>query len=138
MKKIVFREELCSGCGICAIACMDQNDYDPACGEEPFRTAGTIEKDGKFISYSKSCVHCGLCIDACPMHCIKRDDETGFVVVDNADCVGCGACRDVCPVSAPKIYGGKMHKCDGCNERVKAGLLPSCVRACPANALELV
>ena len=137
MNRIVFRKELCSGCNICSIACMDQNDYDPSCGEKPFRTVRTAEKAGSFTSYSESCLHCGLCIDACPISCIARDEQTGFVVYDNTECIGCGACKAVCPVDAPKIYGGKMHKCDGCSERVKAGLLPSCVRACPVKALVL-
>ena len=135
MKRLVFNSDLCAGCNICSIACMDQNDYDPSCGEEPFRKAGSREKDGIFEGYSVSCVHCGACISVCPLECISRDDQTGFVVVDNENCVGCGACRDVCPVSAPKIIDGKMRKCDGCNERVKAGLLPSCARACPTGAL---
>ena len=121
MKRIVFDEKKCAGCNICAIACMDQNDYDPSCGEAPFRMAGRREKDGVFTNFSESCVHCGACIDVCPLECISRDPDTGFVVVDNAECIGCGACRDACPLSAPKIVDGKMRKCDGCNERVKAG-----------------
>ena len=137
MKRIVFRTESCAGCNICAIACMDQNDYDPSCGAEPFRTVKPTEKDGVFRSVSIACVHCGLCIDACPLECIKRDPETGFVTVDDSGCIGCGACADICPISAPKIINGKMRKCDGCNERVKSGLLPACVRACPTGALEL-
>ena len=138
MKRIVFKEEDCAGCNICAIACMDQNDYDPSCGEAPFRTVTKTEKDGVFRYRSVSCVHCGACISACPLECISRDADTGFVIVDNAECIGCGACRDVCPISAPKIVNGKMRKCDGCNERVKAGCLPACVRACPTKALSLV
>ncbi len=138
MKRIVFDEKKCAGCNICSIACMDQNDYDPSCGEAPFRMAGRREKDGVFTNFSESCVHCGACIDVCPMECISRDPDTGFVVVDNAECIGCGACRDACPLSAPKIVDGKMRKCDGCNERVKAGYLPACVRACPTKALSLI
>ena len=135
MKKIVFRQEDCAGCNICSIACMDQNDYDPACGCEPFRISGLAEKEGVFRGFSQSCVHCGQCITVCPFECISRDAETGFVVVDSTECIGCGACEGICPVSAPKIAGGKMRKCDGCNERVKAGMLPACVRACPTKAL---
>ena len=135
MKRIVFDSEKCAGCNICAIACMDQNDYDPSCGTEPFRTVTESEKDGIYRYISRACVHCGLCIDICPFECIKRDPDTGLVIVDNSDCIGCGACEVVCPISAPKIVDGKMKKCDGCNERVKAGLLPACVRACPTGAL---
>ena len=135
MKKIVFEEEKCAGCNICSIACMDQNDYDPACGAEPFRNSGCVLKDGKYRNWSTACVHCGLCIDVCPFTCISRDEQTGMVIVDDTDCVGCGACANECPVSAPKIVDGKMRKCDGCNERIKAGMLPACVRACPTGAL---
>ena len=136
--KIIFDKEKCAGCNICAIACMDQNDYDPSYMTDPFRTV-TADERGEKCSYdSRSCLHCGLCINVCPRHCIRKDPDTGFVVYDNTECIGCGACRKVCPVSAPKIYKEKMNKCDGCNERVKAGLLPSCVRRCPTEALKLV
>ena len=137
MSRILFRSENCAGCNICAIACMDQNDYDPSCGVEPFRKAGLKEKDGKFIGYSSACIHCGKCIEICPFECIARDPDTGFVVTDSTECIGCGACVLVCPVDAPKIINGRMQKCDGCNERVKAGLKPACVRACPTGALTL-
>lgn len=32
----------------------------------------------------------------------------------------------------------KIVKCDGCNDRVKAGLLPACVEACESHALRLI
>ena len=51
---------------------------------------------------------------------------------------GSGACVRACPVSAPVLGpDGKMHKCDGCADRVKRGLLPACVRVCPMDALQL-
>ena len=138
MKKLIFNGEKCTGCSICAIACMDQHDYDPARDGEPFRRAGEREHDGKFTFYSVSCVHCGVCIDACPLDCISRDAETGFVICDNSACVGCRSCYNACPLNVPSFgTDGKMHKCDGCNTRVKAGLEPACVRACPRDALQL-
>lgn len=135
MRKILFKTENCAGCNICAIACMDQNDYQPSSGTEPFRKVFCTEKDGIQRFRSQACTHCGLCIDSCPLGCIRRDPDTGFVIADPAGCTGCGACSTVCPVSAPQICGGVMCKCDGCNERVKAGLAPACVRACPTGAL---
>ena len=43
-----------------------------------------------------------------------------------------------CPHGAPVMdLNGKMSKCDGCNERVKAGLSPACVAVCPFDALKL-
>ena len=44
------------------------------------------------------------------------------------------------PFGAPRYRAsdGKMVKCDGCNERVKNGMQPACVRACSFGALTCV
>ena len=50
MKKMIldFDAELCCSCGACAVACMDQNDYDPKTGNAPFRTIFEMQhKDEK-------------------------------------------------------------------------------------------
>ena len=136
MKMIQFHKEKCAGCSICAIACMDANDFDPAVGGGPFRRAGETEAGGVFSQFSVACTHCGACIDACPSGCITRDGASGFVLCDNEGCVGCRACLNACPGGEPKFdISGKMHKCDGCIGRVQAGLPPACVRACPTGAL---
>jgi len=42
-----------------------------------------------------------------------------------------------CPFGAPKFdIDGKMEKCTGCAIRVENGLVPACVRICPARALK--
>lgn len=137
--RFVFDPSRCSACGACAVACMDQNDRDT-----PFRRCETRETgrggDVKMQYLSIGCLHCenAPCIEACPMGCITRDAETGFVLCDNAACVGCRRCEAVCPVAAPVFDpDGKMRKCDGCITRVKAALPPACVRACPFGALGL-
>lgn len=133
MSRITFIKEKCTGCNTCSVACMDQNDFDPKTGAEPFRFVKAADQQFK----TKVCVHCGRCIGECPVSAISRDEQTGFVIVDEDKCVGCGTCREACPLSVPQIIDGKMKKCDGCNERVKAGLLPACVKACPTKALVL-
>lgn len=61
-------EELCSGCGICVMAC-------------PYEAPHLIEKeiDGKLDQIAESdinkCMGCGTCVAACPMGAIAR---TGF------------------------------------------------------------
>lgn len=141
-ERFEFLPERCCACGACAVACMDQNDLDPAQGDAPFRRCVTEERglgaQAKMRYRSIGCMHCedAPCIAACPMGCIARDAETGLVLCDNARCVGCRRCETVCPVGAPTFGAdGKMRKCDGCVERVRAGLLPACVRACPFDAL---
>ena len=74
---------------------------------------------------------------ACPVGCLQKDCDTGMTVYDNTRCIGCRSCGMACPFGAPRYLpgSGKMVKCDGCNERLKAGLMPACVRACTFGAL---
>jgi len=140
--KMIFDldKEKCVACGACAIACMDQNDTDLEAGQQPKRWVGVLEPAlncGRFNYLSISCMHCddAPCIPACPVCCIKKD-ENGLTVFDNSLCIGCRSCAMACPYGAPH-YGkdGKMSKCDGCAERQKHGLQPACVRICPTGAL---
>lgn len=142
--RIEFRPERCVACGACAVACMDQNDLDPRAGDLPFRRCECTEQglgaEVRMQYASIGCLHCAEapCMQACPRGCLSRDAETGFVLCDNTQCIGCRACARVCPLDAP-TFGpdGKMRKCDGCVERVKAGYRPACVAACPFDALRL-
>ena len=142
--KINFFPELCVACGACQVACMDQNDIMIQDGAQPLRKTYQIEytRDEKsHIGYfSAACKHCddAPCIDACPAGCLFKDPDTFFTVYDTAACIGCRSCALACPHGAPtQAPDGKMIKCDGCNERVKAGLLPACVAVCPFDALKL-
>ena len=91
---------------------------------------------------SAACMHCAdaPCVAACPSGCLFKDPDTGFTVYDNTNCIGCKSCAMACPFAAPRYRpsDGKMVKCDGCNIRVKNGLLPACVRACSFGALTCV
>ena len=147
MKHIfVFDPDKCSACSACVMGCLDQNDIDLAAGEQCFRKTFNNEvkmRGGNtYCAYlSTACMHCdnAPCISACPMGCITKDFTTGFTVYDNTNCIGCKSCATACPFGAPRFLAdGKMVKCDGCNERVKAGMKPSCVRACSFGALTCV
>jgi anaerobic dimethyl sulfoxide reductase subunit B (iron-sulfur subunit) len=62
--------------------------------------------------------------------------------VDREACLGkesCGLCLKECPYEAPQFgaeENAKMQKCDFCIERLKQGLKPICVAACPMRALD--
>jgi len=133
--------DLCSACGACAVACMDQNDIDTRNDESPFRFVHDLEsKEGKLTYISMACMHCddAPCVTGCPVGCLRKDLETGFTVYDNTNCIGCHSCSLACPYGAPSFAStGKMQKCDGCITRIQCGLDPACVRHCPTGALQL-
>lgn len=141
---IKLESSRCIACGACIVACMDQNDLSPQCGDPPLRSCIRLEerRGGKIkMTYmSLGCRHCdnAPCIAACPSGCIHRDEETGFVVTDVSLCIGCRSCLSACPNGVPGFdQSGLMRKCDGCFERVKQGMEPACVRVCPYDALTL-
>lgn len=134
----------CSACGACAVACIDQNDVDVARSEMPFRSVFRVERGGgaaPVVRYASiGCMHCeeAPCVVACPSGCLKKDEDSGLTICDNTNCIGCHSCSMACPYGAP-AFGfddHKMHKCDGCMERIQAGLEPACVRACFTGALK--
>lgn len=136
-----FNPAKCVACGACAVACMDQNDINPAAEESSFRRVEVQEPQNpaeKIRYRSLGCMHCAgaPCAAACPMGCLQRN-ELGLVEFDNTNCIGCRACQRACPFSAPTFRAdGKMYKCDGCQARLEHGLPPACVRACPTGALK--
>lgn len=144
MDKRIFDLDLskCCACSACAVTCMDQNDFDPNAGGPPLRRAFEWERwDGRSLEcsfFSVACMHCenAPCVAACPTGCIVRDEELGLTVFDNAACIGCRSCSMACPFGAPSFGAdGRMIKCDGCAERLRHGLPPACVKACPTGAL---
>ncbi|MCC0634254.1 MULTISPECIES: 4Fe-4S dicluster domain-containing protein [unclassified Clostridioides] len=131
-----FNKELCTACGACLLACIDQNDNDIDKGEL-FRHVFTVEEKEKVEYFSLSCVHCdeAKCVDVCPKDCFKKEHK--FVILDNQDCIGCKLCEKACEYGA-LIYGndGKANKCNGCVERNECGMDAPCVMVCPTGALK--
>lgn len=104
----------------------------------------------------KPCQHCDNppCVSVCPVDATyKRQD--GIVLIDNERCIGCRFCMAACPYSArmfhwqepsqaendrEKTYDvelnvpqkkGTISKCLFSADRIREGLLPYCVSACP-------
>lgn len=142
--KFLFDKKLCTACGACAIACMDQNDIDIEGGQQPLRRVWKEESTEDVKCFSQACMHCEepACAEACPVSCIFKEDVTGLVIYDNTDCIGCHACEAACPFDAVTFRideqgAERMEKCDGCYARVVSGLEPACTRNCPTGALKL-
>lgn len=137
-----FHPERCVGCGACVGACLDEHDAFPI-PDDPvrcvYRTERTRGGESVLTWYSLACLHCAEapCIPACAQSCFSRDPVTGTVQLDSAACVACHACQNACPYRGV-VYdavSGKADKCDGCLERLRLGLSPRCVEACPARAI---
>jgi Fe-S-cluster-containing dehydrogenase component len=97
------------------------------------------------------------CVKACPVRATWQEED-GIVVVDYNWCIGCRYCEAACPYwarrfnfSSPRIPKeeinpdmaylsnrirprGTMEKCTFCLHRVRQGLNPKCLEACPTGA----
>jgi ferredoxin len=124
--------EKCNGCGACARLCpasaisgekkkMHSIDADlcidcGACGRTCPQTA-VLDAGGSLCNMIKrsewpkpeilikSCVACGICIDACPVGCLalserpRKKGVDAFPYLKNPKaCIGCGFCGKECPV----------------------------------------
>ncbi len=149
MKGILVDVTKCSGCERCVAACITENDSDPvrAHMDRVLTKDGLSENrllsvlsvdDGRFAR--KSCMHClePSCVSACLVGGITKTPE-GPVVYDPDKCIGCRYCMLACPFTIPRYEWQEttpfMRKCQMCFERVKDGLNPACVEACPYGAL---
>ncbi|MBQ9000787.1 MAG: dimethylsulfoxide reductase subunit B [Eggerthellaceae bacterium] len=145
-----FDSSRCTGCKTCELACKDYKNldatvayrkvYDYEGGDWSQNADGTCTTTAFVYHVSMSCNHCDdpACVHVCPTGAMHKDADTGLVSVDEGKCIGCGYCHMACPYNAPKVDRTVGHsvKCDGCKDRVAAGLKPICVGACPLRALE--
>lgn len=143
-------ESRCVGCRTCQMACKDYKDspigvnfrrvYEYEGGAFNIDKNGVILSNDIFAYYATiSCNHCDdpECMKACPTGAMMKT-RYGIVMVDERSCVGCQACGMACPYGSPQFnkHSGHMNKCDGCIDRLDAGLEPICVGSCPFRALE--
>ena len=150
----------CTACRGCQVACK-QWKKKPV---EPTKNTGShqnppdlswmtlklvrfneTEVDGRFnwLFFPDQCRHC---LDApCKMvgdsevpEAIIQDPDTGAVVfTEKTKDLNIDSVRPACPYDIPRVNPDTkvMYKCDMCNDRVRAGLLPACVKTCPTGAM---
>ncbi len=146
----------CTQCDDCIRACSTTHDNNPR-----FIRQGP-KLDG--IQFTHACMHCvdPLCMIGCPTGAIHRNSAGKQVIINEYTCIGCSTCADNCPydniqmvelrnregdflpgsrrdeelgmvrVSPSEAPLLKATKCDLC-ETLTTG--PSCVNACPHDAL---
>lgn len=145
-----FDSSRCTGCKTCSMACKDYKDlpaeialrkvYDYEGGTWTAGEGGVYTTDTFAYHVSQGCNHCEkpACVANCPQGAIEKDNKTGLVSINDEKCIGAGTCVEACPYGVPVLNEEtkKGLKCDGCAERVAAGMEPICVEACPVRALE--
>ena len=79
-----------------------------------------LGKDNRFAVSDPQCIHCGKCIDACPMKLMPlmmyraaKDGDVDTMKSENLlDCIECGCCAYTCPACIPLVQafrGGKQR-----------------------------
>lgn len=145
----------CANARKCIAACQAAHHLRPY----EYHMAVLIMQDSQNTApyyMPKPCQHCDNppCVSVCPVDAtFKRQD--GAVLIDNIRCIGCRFCIAACPYSARifhweepvmseidegKTYDvelnvpqrkGTITKCLFSADRLRAGILPYCVTACP-------
>ena len=125
---------------------------------DAYYDAETVPREGHFY-LPVACQHCAdpPCVKSCPVEATWKEPD-GIVVIDYDWCIGCRCCVSACPYGARHFNWSEPHvpteeinpdthllgnrprpkgvveKCTFCIHRVRKGLYPVCVEACPAGA----
>jgi Fe-S-cluster-containing dehydrogenase component len=143
----------CIGCRACEVACAKEHDLfvpdvesDGALEEErptserQWTVVNRYDTDSGEVFVKRQCMHCWqpACASACLTNAMHKTRE-GPVVWRSRKCMGCRFCMVSCPFDVPKFeydeWNPRIQKCSLCSERLAEGGRPSCVEACPTDAL---
>ncbi len=125
MKVLTHKQEICTGCRECELACSrayfktDDRNYS---------SIRIVENNRTYKA--RMCNQCGECINMCTANAIYRD-RFGVVRIDKKKCVGCLGCVGFC-TDLVMFYADDLDvpfKCIACN---------ICTKACPEGALEVL
>lgn len=154
-KAFMIDTSRCIACRSCQVACkqwhklpaeatVNRGSYEnpPQLTPYLYNKIEFIEKEEngevKWRFLNQRCMHCAEagCIKVCPSPGALFRTEEGLVGYNQEKCISCNYCVNGCPFDVPRYdANNKVTKCDGCLDRVAAGLQPACVKACPTGTL---
>ena len=146
----------CIACKACQVACKQwnglpaertknvgshQNPQDLSAVTWTLVRMSEIESGGKlkWLFLKDQCRHCvepPCLMSASFPGSIYKDDDTGAVIYTEKSKYE--SFEDImCPYNIPRKdkNTGELFKCTMCVDRVKNGMLPACVKACPTGAM---
>jgi electron transport complex protein RnfC len=96
-------------------------------------SAVLVFSDKKINRYSSECIHCGRCVESCPMYLqplylslfSQKEDMEACEKYDVMSCVECGCCQYICPASVPVVQSIKTAKGRILENRMKKQLIES-------------
>ncbi len=141
---LVVDTKKCLGCHSCEIGCAVEHSKTKQLFSAVFETPRPqsrvcVEHYGG-TNLPMQCRHCedAPCVKVCPTRAMAKEVAGEAVLIEHSLCIGCKWCILVCPFGAIALGAGEkaVLKCDFCNERAAAGLLPACVNSCPTGALQ--
>jgi len=132
-KLLVVDPDACTGCRVCELVCSFYHTKE----FNPERSRIRIIKDDSMgINVPMVCQQCEkpLCVEACPVEAIQKDEQTGVVTINEEKCIGCKLCVLACPFGGTSIDPelGLAIKCDLC------GGDPQCAKYCITKAISYV
>jgi Fe-S-cluster-containing dehydrogenase component len=152
---ILVDVERCLGCGVCVVACKQENGLPPHTDDIPGTTGISWNQvlaisEGRYPDMWEyhipvHCMHCDNppCVPSCPKEAITKSSE-GIVVIHESKCNACTdvpdglmKCRTACPYGAIQFNAekGVAQICTMCIQRLSVGVEPACVRACIGRCL---
>jgi len=156
-KSFFIDTSVCTACRGCQVACKQWHDLPaektlnrgsyqnpPDVSFDTYKLVRMQEQviDGKlqWLFFPEQCRHCieAPCLEtAGDDSAIFRDESTGAIIYTaNTRLLLADEIIESCPYNIPrKGPNGVLAKCDMCLDRVKNGLQPACVKACPTGAM---
>ena len=140
VKRIIAKQEVCMGCGLCEVYCTVQHSKSKDLvkahnSESPKPISRVTVQRNRPVSFAIQCRHCddAPCVTACLSGAMTKDEKTGQVIHNKDKCMGCWTCIMVCPYGAIKMdkENHVIAKCDLCQGFDQ----PACVANCPNEAL---
>lgn len=149
-KTMMINLDRCTRCDDCVRGCAAAHDNNPR-----FVRHGPVHGN---IMVANACMHCAdpVCMIGCPTGAISRESLEGQVVINEDTCIGCATCYSNCPYDSIRMItvrnrrgdfriattgdsaGAPIYKATKCDLCVDQTGGPSCVRACPHDALQRV